>query len=145
MCIEAVLETSLYFAPGQFESVRAFYDEILQLGRHRVVDRDPVAYRIGATLLLLFDYRESAAQESPPGHGARGPGHLCLRVAPNAYEGWRRRIAEAGIEILEESSWQSGAGRSFYFHDPAGNVLEIADRDFWPSGDNAPQSSADAR
>ena len=39
-------------------------------------------------------------------------------------------IDEAG-SILEEIEWENGV-RSFYFHDPAGNVLEIADGDLWP-------------
>jgi catechol 2,3-dioxygenase-like lactoylglutathione lyase family enzyme len=33
--------------------------------------------------------------------------------------------------MLQEIEWDNGV-RSFYFHDPAGNVLEIADGDLWP-------------
>ena len=69
---------------------------------------------------------------------------MCLRVPAADYDAWRRRIGEAGIEILEDSTWRSGEGRSFYFRDPAGNVLEIADRDFWPGGDAALGVSTDA-
>ena len=36
------------------------------------------------------------------------------------------------MAIVHDSDW-GGGGRSFYFEDPAGNLLEIADRDFWPS------------
>ena len=32
--------------------------------------------------------------------------------------------------VLREVDWP--AGRSFYFHDPDGNLLEIADADIWP-------------
>jgi hypothetical protein len=35
------------------------------------------------------------------------------------------------VHIIEEAEWNGL--RSFYFKDPADNVLEIADGDFWPS------------
>jgi catechol 2,3-dioxygenase-like lactoylglutathione lyase family enzyme len=47
------------------------------------------------------------------------------------YDGWKRRLVADEVEILEERTWDNGV-RSFYFHDPAGNVLEIADGDLWP-------------
>ena len=47
------------------------------------------------------------------------------------YERWRERLTAAGVEIVQDSAW-GGGGRSFYFKDPAGNLLEIADCDFWP-------------
>ncbi|MEQ8788558.1 MAG: hypothetical protein RIC55_19770 [Pirellulaceae bacterium] len=38
------------------------------------------------------------------------------------------------MAVIDEIDWMPPLrGRSFYFHDPAGNVLEIADRDIWPS------------
>jgi catechol 2,3-dioxygenase-like lactoylglutathione lyase family enzyme len=43
----------------------------------------------------------------------------------------RERLADGGVEITHEHEWDGG-GRSFYFHDPAGNLIEIADRDLWP-------------
>jgi catechol 2,3-dioxygenase-like lactoylglutathione lyase family enzyme len=35
------------------------------------------------------------------------------------------------VEITHEHAWDSGR-RSFYFQDPAGNLLEIADGELWP-------------
>ena len=40
-------------------------------------------------------------------------------------------LQDAGVEIVHDAKWGDSA-RSFYFKDPAGNLLEIADRDFWP-------------
>ena len=59
-------------------------------------------------------------------------GHVCLQAAGGEYERWREHLEAAGVEIVHDSDW-GGRGRSFYFKDPAGNLLEIADRDFWPS------------
>ena len=66
-------------------------------------------------------------------HGSTGPGHACLLAAEPATTrpgatGSRRR----GVEITHEHEWGDGR-RSFYFKDPAGNLLEIADGDLWPS------------
>ena len=47
------------------------------------------------------------------------------------YESWKQRLIDEAGSILKEIDWENGV-RSFYFHDPAGNVLEIADGDLWP-------------
>ena len=51
-------------------------------------------------------------------------------VAAGDYEAWRLRVAER-VEIFHEHEWSDGH-RSFYFRDPAGNLLEIANADLWP-------------
>jgi hypothetical protein len=43
----------------------------------------------------------------------------------------REHLEAVGVGIVHDSDW-GGRGRSFYFEDPAGNLLEIADCDFWP-------------
>jgi catechol 2,3-dioxygenase-like lactoylglutathione lyase family enzyme len=52
-------------------------------------------------------------------------------VEADDYEAWKGRIAAAGLEVTHEHEWSEGR-RSFYFNDPAGNLLEIADGDLWP-------------
>jgi catechol 2,3-dioxygenase-like lactoylglutathione lyase family enzyme len=42
-------------------------------------------------------------------------------------------LVDDAVPIVEEIEWDNGV-RSFYFHDPAGNVLEIAGGDMWPKG-----------
>jgi hypothetical protein len=41
------------------------------------------------------------------------------------------RLADNAVPIVEEIECSNGV-KSFYFRDPAGNVLEIADGDPWP-------------
>jgi catechol 2,3-dioxygenase-like lactoylglutathione lyase family enzyme len=125
-----VLETVLYHDGGTREAVRHFYGDLLGLPLVAGWD-DGLAFRVGAGVLLLFDRRRLAERSGPiAGHGASGPGHACLQAAAGEYERWRAQLTAGGIEIVHDLDW--GRGRSFYFKDPAGNLLEIADCDFWP-------------
>lgn len=128
---DGTLETALYHDHADREAVQRFYGEILELPLVARWD-DGLAFRVGSGVVLLFD-RQGLEQRSGPiaDHGTSGSGHACLRAAPGAYEGWRGRLVEAGIEIVHDHEW-SEAKRSFYFRDPAGNLLEIADSDLWP-------------
>jgi catechol 2,3-dioxygenase-like lactoylglutathione lyase family enzyme len=125
-----VLETALYHDGADREAIERFYVDLLGLPAVSAWE-DGVALRIGSGVLLLFD-RERLAQRAGPvaDHGTRGPGHVCLRADAREYERWREHLAAAGIEIVHDSDW--GRGRSFYFKDPAGNLIEIADGDIWP-------------
>mgnify|MGYP003579587351 FL=1 len=63
-------------------------------------------YRAGKSVFLLFKAEETLKGNSLPPHGASGPVHTCFE-------------------------WPLGP--SFYFHDPDGNLLEIANNDLWPA------------
>jgi catechol 2,3-dioxygenase-like lactoylglutathione lyase family enzyme len=130
--LEGVLETALYHEPGQRGEIEGFYGEVLGLPLVTRWD-DGLAFRAGPGVLLLFD-RHGLERRSGPiaDHGATGPGHACLRVAGPMYERWRGWLVERGVEIVHDHEWSDGK-RSFYFRDPAGNLLEIADADLWPS------------
>lgn len=125
-----VLETALYHDSAEREDVERFYCEVL--GLRRVAGwQDGVAFRIGGGLLLLFDRRHLARRAGPiADHGTSGPGHACLQADRDEYEDWRERVESAGVEIVHDHDW--GGRRSFYFKDPAGNLLEIAEGDLWP-------------
>ena len=127
-----VLETCLYHEPGEREEIQRFYGDTL--GLRRVASwPDGVAFRVSGGVVLLFDRAKVAEREGPiAAHGAIGPGHACLVVsAPDEYEWWKRHLDARGVEITHEHAW-GDERRSFYFTDPAGNLLEIADGDLWP-------------
>jgi catechol 2,3-dioxygenase-like lactoylglutathione lyase family enzyme len=128
--LEGLLEAALYYEPGQRGEMENLYAEVLGLPILAGWG-DGTALRIGGGVLLLFDRAGLAERDEPAAdHGSRGPGHACLLASPGDYEAWKERLAGAGIELTHEQGWPSG-GRSFYFQDPAGNLLEIAERDIW--------------
>jgi catechol 2,3-dioxygenase-like lactoylglutathione lyase family enzyme len=127
--LAGVLETVLYCTSQNEEDTRRFYREVLRL---EPLSEDSVAHRLGTGVFLLFNADESSVQESPPPHGAPDARvHTCFLAAPGEYDRWKERLADRGVAITSEIEWRSG-GRSFYFQDPAGNVLEIAEQDMWP-------------
>ena len=95
--------------------------------------REGTVFRLGSGVLLLFDRELLAENDSPVAqHGSSGIGHVCFLAAPDSYDSMRERLAEAGVEIEHDHEWPDD-GRSFYFRDPAGNLLEVANADIWPS------------
>jgi catechol 2,3-dioxygenase-like lactoylglutathione lyase family enzyme len=127
--LDGVLETALYHDPGQAAEVRRFYEEVLGL-RPVAAWEAGAAFRVGRGVCLLFDRELTASQRGTPPHAATGSGHLCFLAAEGDYQSWKERLAAAGVEVVDEATWDQG--RSFYFHDPAGNLLEIAEADIWP-------------
>lgn len=126
--IRGVLETVLYVT--DLERSDRFYRDVLGFER---IGREPgrsLFYRAGTSVFLLF---EAEATSRPggtlPPHGARGSIHTCFLVAAEDYEPWKRWLEASGVAIEREARWRGGA--SFYFRDPDGNLLEIADRDMW--------------
>jgi catechol 2,3-dioxygenase-like lactoylglutathione lyase family enzyme len=93
---------------------------------------DGTALRVGDGVLLLFDRERLAERDEPlAAHGTTGPGHTCLLAAPGDYDPWKSRLEAMGVEVTHEQTWKADL-RSFYFSDPAGNLLEIAEADIWP-------------
>jgi catechol 2,3-dioxygenase-like lactoylglutathione lyase family enzyme len=125
--IEGVLETVLYCTSENEEATRTFYRDVLGF---RSIGGS--SYRAGPDVFLLFNCDRSSVQEEPPPHGASGPAHVCFLTTPDRYEEWKIHLTERNVEIGQQIRWDETGFHSFYFEDPAGNVLEIADGDLWP-------------
>lgn len=124
--LEGILETVLYCTSDTEAAAHRFYEDVLGL---RKVSK--WTYRLGPRLLLLFNAEETIDQEWPPAHGASGSVHVCFTVSAAAYEDWKSYLSAKEVELVEEIDWSRGI-LSFYFRDPAGNMLEIANGDMWP-------------
>jgi catechol 2,3-dioxygenase-like lactoylglutathione lyase family enzyme len=125
--LTAVLETVLYCTSNNEVATRRFYEETL--GLRRVSEW---AYRLGPQIFLLFNAEDTRKQTWPPAHGASGSGHICFTVPAEGYDRWKKYLEQQEVKIIEEIDWSRGV-LSFYFEDPAGNMLEIANGDMWPA------------
>jgi catechol 2,3-dioxygenase-like lactoylglutathione lyase family enzyme len=126
--VTGILETVLYVA--DIDRAERFYRDVMAL---RQIGKEPgrhVFFRVGSGVLLLFRAERTRRSESLPPHGADGEIHVCFTTSPEDYEAWKRRIRSHDIIIEQETEWPGG--RSFYFRDPDGNLLELANTDIWP-------------
>jgi catechol 2,3-dioxygenase-like lactoylglutathione lyase family enzyme len=129
----AILETAVYV--DDLDAAEAFYGGVLGLEPIARVPGRHAFFRCGPGVLLIFNpaATEVVDPKSPlpvPPHGARGPGHLCFAAGPDGLDVWRERLVARRVAIEAEIDWPRG-GRSFYFRDPAGNSLEVAEARIW--------------
>jgi catechol 2,3-dioxygenase-like lactoylglutathione lyase family enzyme len=127
--LSGVLETVLYVE--DLERAERFYVDLLGFRKLAALAGRHLFLRAGGSVLLLFRAAETLRGKELPPHGASGPGHVCFAVPRDAFEDWIAFLPASGVTLLQEESWPGG-GRSVYFRDPDGNLLELADRDFWP-------------
>jgi len=123
-----IFETVLY--AEDLAAAERFYHEALGL---EVIERGDllVVFRCCGGVLLIFDPRRSAAAgRNVPSHGTSGAGHVAFAAKPQDLEAWREQLRQVRIPIETEVDWPEG-GRSIYFRDPAGNVVELAPRTLW--------------
>ncbi|MCZ7394085.1 MAG: VOC family protein [Candidatus Methanoperedens sp.] len=126
--ITGILETVLYVA--DIDRAERFYRDVMAL---KPIGKEPgrhAFFRVGSGVLLLFRAERTRRSASVPPHGAEGEIHVCFTIAANELETWKARIREHHIVIEKEAEWPGG--RSFYFRDPDGNLLELANADIWP-------------
>jgi catechol 2,3-dioxygenase-like lactoylglutathione lyase family enzyme len=133
--IDGLLETALYV--DDLPECSGFYETVLGLPVMFRSDR-LVAHDAGRQgVLLLFRKGGTSGDIATPsgtipGHEGDGRLHLAFAVAAADYEPWLRRLARHAVAITSEVGWSRG-GKSLYFNDPAGNVVELATPGLWPN------------
>ena len=129
----AILEAAVY--ARDLDAAEDFYGRLLGLKRIQRVEGRHVFFRVGASVLLVFNPEET---ERPPGnprlpvppHGARGPGHVCFAMDRAAIAAMKARLEAAGVPLDTAFDWPNGA-HSLYVRDPAGNSVEFAEPWLW--------------
>ena len=98
------------------DRVQAFYEAFLDLGVDRETDGEVVLAAGDADLVLRS-----------PGTVPRGGlhTHYAAAVPSEEYDAWYDRLDEQ-FDLVEHSF---GDARSLYFYDPAGNCVELGERD----------------
>ena len=128
-----ILEAALYV--DDLDAAEQFYGEVLALEKiQRVTDRH-VFYRVGTTVLLIFNADETRKPPLNPDlpvppHGARGPGHVCLSMPRDQIAVMRKHLLDWNVPLDAEFDWPNGV-RSLYVRDPAGNSVEFTEPHLW--------------
>jgi catechol 2,3-dioxygenase-like lactoylglutathione lyase family enzyme len=124
-------EAALY--ASDLGAAERFYHDVLGLDIVSTMEQRGISFRCGETILLVFDPERTRIPDAGvPTHGANGEGHIAFVVDGADLDPWRARLGAAGVAVESEVAWPSG-GRSLYFRDPAGNVVELAPPTLWRS------------
>ena len=131
--IRGLLESALYTD----DMVRAvdFFGRVLGLAPLVSTDR-LTAFDAGAGGVLLIFPRGGATADvttdagTIPGHDGAGKLHMAFSIAAEDYDAWRTYLTLADVVIRAEMTWPRG-GRSLYFEDPDGHMLELATPGLW--------------
>lgn len=124
-----IKETCIYV--DDLEKIKSFYQETLKLDIIHYDEGKHLFFRVGDSVLLFFNPNDSKTKSSPPGHFATGKQHFAFEVPANEYDNTKEEILKKEILITDTVTWPSEA-ESFYFEDPAGNVIEIVpDKGMW--------------
>lgn len=134
--IDGIVESALY--TDDLPRAVAFYRDILGLVPMVGDGERFQAFRAAdRQVLLLFRRGGTLTPTVVPGgvippHDGRGPQHIGLAIAAADYEAWRTRLAGRGLLIESEAKWERG-GRSLYFRDPDGHLVELITPGIWPN------------
>ena len=133
--IRGVLETVIY--SDDLHRAHRFYGDVL--GLKRVLDSPRMmTYELGSAQVLLVFRRGMTRKDSEtsggvvPGHHSDGPAHFAFAIDADVFFAWKSWLQGRDISIRSEVSWPEG-GKSLYFDDPDGNVVEMATPGLWPN------------
>jgi catechol 2,3-dioxygenase-like lactoylglutathione lyase family enzyme len=131
--VTGLLETALYVE--DVARAREFYSRVLCFQTMTVDDRFCAMAVPGRHVLLLFRRGASSHGVSIPGgsippHDGSGQLHLAFSIARSEWDDWHEILSSHNIPIEGEVTWPMG-GRSIYFRDPDGHLVELATSGIW--------------
>ena len=133
--INGVVETVLYV--DDLPRAVAFYCDVLGLAPMTGDGARFEAFDSGAgRVLLLFKRGATLMPVSMPGgiippHDGSGSLHIGFAISAADFDTWKQRLQTHGLAIESEARWERG-GRSLYFRDPDGHLLELVTPGIWP-------------
>lgn len=101
-----------------------------------VLDERFCAFNVGGrSVFLLF---KKGGRTDPlvlaggviPAHGGDGSAHFAFSVTADDLPKWEEKLASENVAVEGRMQWERG-GRSIYFRDPDGHLVELATRGIW--------------
>jgi len=125
--LTGILETAVYVS--DVRRSREFYEGLF--GFRTVAEGERLtALAVGPGQVLLLFRKGASARLGASAHDGDGQLHLAFAVPTPELVAWESRLAEQGVPIVERRTWDLG-GRSVYFRDPDGHLLELATPGVW--------------
>ena len=131
--LQGMLEFGLYVA--DVERAAEFYQRIF--GFRALISNERIAGLDveGNQILLLFKHGASSEPvDMPggvlPGHDGQGTTHFAFAIQESDLEPWELWLSEQEVEVESKVQWEEG-GRSLYFRDLDGHLLELASPGLW--------------
>jgi catechol 2,3-dioxygenase-like lactoylglutathione lyase family enzyme len=131
--LNRIIETALYV--DDLDRAADFYETTLQL-ESLLKTQSLFAYSVGdSNVLLIFKRGASMRTQTLPGgtippHDGSGPIHTCFAIDAAELPEWEQRLTEQGVAIEGRTTW-GGGGKSIYFRDPDGHLLEMMTPGNW--------------
>jgi catechol 2,3-dioxygenase-like lactoylglutathione lyase family enzyme len=128
MNISRIKETCIYVA--DLHATKDFYSYKLGLPLISLAEGRHVFFKAGDSVLLCFVADKTREEKDLPPHGATGSVHFAFEVTRADYNTALQNVEAKGITILHRHEWKDGL-RSFYFHDPDQNLVEVIEEGLW--------------
>lgn len=125
--LTGIVETALYVR--DLDRSRDFYQSLLGF---QVVGSGErlIALAVAPGQVLLLCLRGASVTLPHTAHDGSGQLHVAFAIPASALAAWEARLAERGVAIVETRAWEAG-GRSVYFRDPDGHLVELATPGVW--------------
>lgn len=131
--VTGILETALYV--DDVGRSAAFYEGVFGFAALTRDERLCAFDVAGRQVLLLFRLGASVKPSTDergtiPAHDGSGSLHFAFAIDAGEFEAWERRLASLGVAIEARMRWARG-GRSLYFRDPDGHLVELVTPGVW--------------
>ena len=131
--VSGVLETGIYV--DDVERSRAFYERVFGF-KAMIAEERIVAFDVAPGSVLILFRKGGTLEPVPvagrfiPPHDGSGPQHFAFGIAAADIDAWKAHLAAEGVAVESEVAWPQG-GRSLYFRDPDGLLVELATPGLW--------------